>query len=75
MRNFPLDQYRFKILTVERIKLGTQHLLRQHGYEFIGQICHFHDTLWVHSDYKNELNWDAFKALNSYLNTTIYDVK
>ena len=43
--------------------------------EFIGQICHFHDTLWVHSDYKNELNWDAFKALNSYLNTTIYDVK
>jgi hypothetical protein len=63
LQDFPFDQYHFKIITGERLQPPTYEVLNKNGYEFIGKISNFGETLWVHKQHKKELNWTAYDAL------------
>jgi hypothetical protein len=63
MQNFPLDKYRIKVLTAERLKEPTRQLLNDHGYAFVLNLTTWGESLWVHSSVRNELNWTAFETL------------
>jgi hypothetical protein len=62
--NFPLDQYRIKIITAERLKGEIRVYLKQHGYEFVKRLSHWGESLWVHGDYKAELDMDAVERFS-----------
>jgi Methyltransferase FkbM domain len=59
MQNFPLDQYRIKIITAERLRGPIRQYLKSQGYEFITRITRWGESLWVHSSYRNELDWSV----------------
>lgn len=50
MHDFPFDEYRFRILTVERPNLALQALLKGNGYRFISMLIYFGETIWMHED-------------------------
>eukprot|EP00947_MAST-08B_sp_MAST-8B-sp1_P000636 g636.t1 len=47
MAGFQWDQYRFKVLTVERPKKDLVAALTQHGYVLLRRNAHFNDQTWV----------------------------
>ncbi|GKY91433.1 hypothetical protein MPSEU_000115600 [Mayamaea pseudoterrestris] len=57
--NFPLEQYRIKIITAERLKGEIRSYLQNHGYEFVKRLSTWGESLWVHSDYTHELDMEA----------------
>jgi Methyltransferase FkbM domain len=59
MQNFPLDQYRIKIITAERLRGPIRQYLKSQGYEFITRITRWGESLWVHNAYRNELDWSV----------------
>jgi Methyltransferase FkbM domain len=59
MQNFPLDLYRIKIITAERLRGPIRQFLKDHGYEFITRITKWGESLWVHSSYRDELDWSV----------------
>lgn len=63
LQNFPLHEYRIKIMTAERVHGPTLDLLQKHGYVHIRTISTFGESLWIHKSVQNELNWSAFDAL------------
>lgn len=59
LKGFPLDRYRIKVLTAERLRGEIRTYLRENGYEFVAKVTRWGESLWVHTDYKAELNMDA----------------
>ena len=59
MMNFPLDRYKIKVITAERLKGPIRAYLKQHGYEFIQKLTRWGDSLWVHESIKNSLDMTA----------------
>ena len=55
MQHFPFDEYSFKVLTVERPNFELQALLKEQGYECVGTISVFGETLWVRTAIKDSL--------------------
>lgn len=65
MTNFPLSDYRIRLLTVERPKADLQTLLERFGYEKILRVSRWGETLWVHKDFKESMdmtNLEEFKG-------------
>ena len=56
MENFPLDQYRIKIITAERLRGSIRRYLKAQGYEFVTRITRWGESLWIHSSYRDELD-------------------
>lgn len=50
MQQFPFEDYRFNIMTIERPKNNLIQLLNEKGYEMLCRIAHFGETLWAHKD-------------------------
>eukprot|EP00934_Nitzschia_sp_Nitz4_P001913 Nitzschia sp. Nitz4//scaffold242_size29646//3828//4860//NITZ4_008046-RA/size29646-snap-gene-0.68-mRNA-1//-1//CDS//3329543800//1913//frame0 len=48
MKDFPFDQYQFKILTVERPPKPLRELLESKGYVFLKSLAWWGETLWAH---------------------------
>lgn len=63
MKNFPLSQYRIKIITAERLKGDIREFLKQHGYEFVERLTRWGESLWVHSSVRDELDWTVLERL------------
>jgi hypothetical protein len=59
LMNFPLQRYKIKIITAERLRGPVRNYLQKHGYEFIKRLSSWGESLWVHSDYKHELDMEA----------------
>jgi hypothetical protein len=52
MKGFPFDEYKFKVLTVERPKDELQDILNSHGYTKILDLKRG-DTLWAHDSVRD----------------------
>jgi Methyltransferase FkbM domain len=55
MEKFPFDEYRFRILTIERPNQQLQTLLRSKGYVFISTASYFGEQVWLHETEHQQL--------------------
>eukprot|EP00977_Amphora_coffeiformis_P017349 scaffold5567_cov169-Amphora_coffeaeformis.AAC.5 len=51
----PLQEYRIKVITAERLKGPVRHFLKNHSYDFAEKLTRWGESLWVHRDFKKEL--------------------
>ena len=65
MSSFPFHKFHFKVLTIERPNANLRHLLAQHHYTFLGKIHPIGETLWVHSNYTDEIDTAALRTMCS----------
>ena len=49
MRNFPLDEYRIKIITAERLRGEIREYLKLHGFEFVTRLTRW-GGMWCELD-------------------------
>jgi hypothetical protein len=56
MKNFPFSSYRIKIMTVERPDKELQEHLEANGFNLMGNVSHFGESLWIHNDFMNGLD-------------------
>ena len=47
MNDFPFDQYQFDVLTIERVSVDLENLLKRNGYVLVHYFRRF-DSMWVH---------------------------
>jgi hypothetical protein len=64
MMNFPLQDYRIKIITAERLRGPIRAYLKAHGYEFVQKLTRWGEGLWIHSHYRDQLDMDAVSRFN-----------
>lgn len=64
MKQFPLDQYRIRIITAERLKEDIRGYLEMHGYEYVMDLTSWGEALWVHSASRSELDWSVLERFN-----------
>ena len=70
MQNFPLNDYKVKLMTIERPKDELRDLLTSHGYAQIQRLSRWGETLWAHKDIMNQLDTtelDQFNAKKQHL--------
>jgi hypothetical protein len=61
MKHFPFHEYSFDVMTVERPNDELKGIFARHGYELVGTISFFDETLWVRTAAKNSLNMASIK--------------
>ena len=61
MRNFPLDDYKISILTVERPKESLQGLFAKHGFKKLQRLTRWGETLWAHESVLNTLDLSSIE--------------
>jgi hypothetical protein len=64
MEGFPFDQFKVKVMTVERPKNDLKALLEKYNYQYVAKIAGIGETLWVHKEFASELDMEAFNKLN-----------
>ena len=47
MKDFPWDEYSFKVMTIERPQDELKAALQSHGYEMVRTISSYDETVWV----------------------------
>ena len=55
LMQLPLEHYKIKLITAERLKGPVRQFLRNHSYEFCQKLTRWGESLWVHQDYKAEM--------------------
>lgn len=63
MKNFPFHDYKIKILTVERPTADLVKLLTEKGYEKVKDLSRWGETLWVNSNFKNQMDLSQARRL------------
>ena len=69
MQSFPLEEYKARIMTVERPKEELRALLDSHGYINLQRLSRWGETLWAHKDFLHELDTsdlDQFSGKRQY---------
>ena len=57
LMNFPMEEYTFKVLTIERPRPALQEYLKKHGYEMIvPKQCSIGESLFIHKSARPELD-------------------
>jgi Methyltransferase FkbM domain len=59
LMNFPLDKYRIKIITAERLKGPIRAFLKEHGFTFVKKLTKWGESLWVHRSVMESLDMSA----------------
>jgi len=59
MKNFPLEEYKISLMTVERPKDPLRDLLTQHGFKNIKRLSTWGETLWAHESVVDSLYLDS----------------
>ncbi len=70
LKDFPLDEYKIQLLTVERPKEGLRAVLEAHGFEQLQRLSRWGETLWAHKSARPRLDLsrlDDFSGRNQYL--------
>ena len=70
MRNFPLEDYKVRLMTVERPSVELQELLKSHGFQQIQRLARWGETLWTQKDVLPELDMshlDDFSGKKQHL--------
>ena len=63
MKDFPFHDYQFKIITAERLKGEIRQILKANGYEFVRKLTRWGESLWVHQDFKDHMDWSTLERL------------
>ncbi len=53
LQNFNFSRYTFLTMSIERPSSKVHHLLVQHGYRFVKDLCDFGDCLYAHHTLPN----------------------
>jgi Methyltransferase FkbM domain len=61
MKHFPFHTYSFNIMTVERPREDLKALFDEFGYEYIGTVGGFGETVWARKAIKDSLNIASIK--------------
>lgn len=61
LRDFPFEQYRFRLLTIERPNEELCRLLIKHKYRLLKQLKNWGETLWVHEYEQTTLDMTALQ--------------
>jgi Methyltransferase FkbM domain len=61
MRHFPFHEYSFNIMTVERPQDELKALFEKFGYEYIGTVGWFDETVWVRTAIKDTLDFASIE--------------
>ena len=64
LRNFPLNEYRIKIITAERLRGEIREYLKSHGYEFVERLTRWGESLWVHESAKDQVDWSVLERFD-----------
>ena len=56
MSSFPLEDYRIRILTIERPQEGLRKILESHGYINILRLSHWGEQLWIHESFQESMD-------------------
>jgi hypothetical protein len=64
MQHFPLDVYRIKIITAERLRGDIRRYLKSQGYEFVTRLTSWGESLWVHESVRDELDWSVMQRFH-----------
>ena len=64
MLQFPLQQYRIKIITAERLRGEIRNYLKTAGYVFVMRLTRWGESLWVHETVHDELDWSVLERLD-----------
>ena len=56
MNEFPLIDYRIRILTIERPKENLRTYLERHGYSEILRLSRWGETLWIHGSFEADMD-------------------
>lgn len=71
MNSFPFEEYRFRLLTVERPKQDLVDILYEHNYRYLAAFNKFGDeTVWAHVDDLPALNLTAISSIGWIENDT-----
>jgi FkbM family methyltransferase len=73
MKDFPFDQYRFRVLTIERPKQELVDLLYASGYRYLAANNNYgEETLWAHKDELHLLDLKAISMVEWLAGETKY---
>lgn len=61
LQKFPFEDYKFKVLTIERPKQELVDRLYFYGYRYLANYNKGEDTLWCHSEVLDSLNMTAIR--------------
>ena len=64
MLQFPLQHYRIKIITAERLRGEIRNYLKTAGYVFVRRLTRWGESLWVHESVHDELDWSVLERLD-----------
>ena len=64
LRNFPLHEYRIKIITAERLRREIREYLKSHGFEFVERLTRWGESLWVHESAKDQVDWSVLERFD-----------
>lgn len=64
LRQFPLQKYRIKLITAERLRGEIRTFLKSHGYEFVCKLTRWGESLWVHESVKEQMDWSVLERLD-----------
>ncbi len=56
MTSFPLEEYRIRIMTIERPKQKLRTYLESHGYLEILRLSRWGETLWIHGSFQEGMD-------------------
>jgi len=56
MTEFPLKEYRIRIMTIERPKEKLRNYLKSHGYVQILRLSRWGETLWIHGGFEAHMD-------------------
>jgi hypothetical protein len=65
MQHFPLQNYKIRILTVERPSDGLREILKSHGYEYLMKLSTWGETLWAHQDYIKDFDMEHLQEFEA----------
>lgn len=61
MSAFPFDQYKFRVLSIERPTDDLKQILGSHKYTFIQNVGRFGETIWAHASELESINKNSIE--------------
>jgi hypothetical protein len=61
LRNFPLNKYKIKIITAERLRGEARRYLVANGFQFLKRLTKWGESLWAHESVLDSLDMSALE--------------
>jgi hypothetical protein len=61
LKNFPLNKYKIKLITAERLRGEARSYLEANGFQFLKRLTRWGESLYAHESVLNSLNMSALE--------------